>query len=279
MAVPAQWIGASAADLRALAARSLPSPLVLKPSRSVVQAAGGVRKLRVCHVADAAGLRRAADEFPAEAYPVLVQQRIVGPGIGIFLLLWNGQLRAQFAHRRIREKPPSGGVSVYSESVAADPELVAQSRRLLDAFSWNGVAMVEYKRDAASGIPYLMEINGRFWGSLQLAVDAGVDFPSLLLDCSSGAPATPPPPYRMGQRLRWFWGDVDHLLSRLRRSSADLSLPPDAPGRMGAVRDFLTAWRPGQRCDSWRLGDPAPFWRESAAWYAALRDREIGARA
>ena len=37
--------------------------------------------------------------------------------------------------------------------------------------------MVEFKHDERDGVPKLMEINGRFWGSLQLAIDAGVDFP------------------------------------------------------------------------------------------------------
>ena len=69
-------------------------------------------------------------------------------------------------------------MSVYRESVAADPDLVRRSRALLDAFGWCGVAMVEYKLDERTGTPYLMEVNGRFWGSLQLAIDAGVDFPS-----------------------------------------------------------------------------------------------------
>ncbi|HEX5632505.1 MAG TPA: ATP-grasp domain-containing protein, partial [Gemmatimonadales bacterium] len=203
---------------------------------------------------------------PGEAYPLLLQQRIVGPGTGIFLLVWDGETRAVFAHRRLREKPPSGGVSVLSESVAAEPDLVAQSRRLLDAFGWRGVAMVEYKRDAATGVPYLMEINGRFWGSLQLAVDAGVDFPSLLVDCAQGAPPAAPPAFRVGRRLRWCWGDVDHLLTRLRHDDATLSLPPGSPGRGRAVLDFLAAWRPGQRVETFRLDDPRPFVRESLNW-------------
>ncbi len=60
--------------------------------------------------------------YSAAAFPLLLQERVVGPGVGIFLLLWDGVLRATFAHRRLREKPPSGGVSVYRESIAADPD-------------------------------------------------------------------------------------------------------------------------------------------------------------
>ena len=83
---------------------------------------------------------------------------------------------AFFAHKRLRERPPWGGVSVLSESAEPDPRLKALARQLLDDACWHGVAMVEFKV-APDGTPYLMEINTRFWGSLQLAIDAGVDFP------------------------------------------------------------------------------------------------------
>jgi predicted ATP-grasp superfamily ATP-dependent carboligase len=243
--------------------------VVLKPARSVVAAPGALLKLRVLHAAGPAELREAARRLPPEAYPVLVQQRIVGPGTGVFLLRWDGLPRARFAHRRLREKPPSGGVSVLSESVSLDgePDLPERSLALLAAFDWQGVAMVEYKRDARTGVPYLMEINGRFWGSLQLAVDAGVDFPALLLDCVAGRAPAAAPAWAAGRRLRWFWGDVDHLLARLRHDARALSLPPRAGGRARALLDFLAGtWRPGQRGETLRLADPRPFLREGAQW-------------
>jgi len=238
-------------------------PLVLKPARSV---AGG-RKLSVRHAADAAELEVVRRSLAPEVYPLLVQRRIIGPGVGIFLLVWEGETRAVFSHRRIREKPPAGGVSVYRESIAAEPSLVAASRALLDRFDWQGVAMIEYKLDQATGTPYLMEINGRFWGSLQLAVDAGVDFPALLLALAGGGRPAPVTGYRTGVRSRWWWGDVDHLLARLLHSDRELALPPDAPGRGRAVLDFLALWRPGDRSEVFRWSDPRPAWRETLNWF------------
>lgn len=258
VACPESWADADVA--------SLPFPVVLKPSRSVADRDGRQVKLTVRHAANAAELDAARRDLPAAAYPLLVQQRIVGPGVGIFLLIWDGEVVATFAHRRLREKPPAGGVSVYRESIAADPTLVARSRALLERFGWRGVAMVEYKVDAATGTPYLMEVNGRFWGSLQLAVDAGVDFPVLLLRAAAGDHPAPVSEYRAGIRSRWEWGDVDHLLARLRRSAPDLSLPPDAPGRWRAVASVLRPWRPGDRGEILRLRDPWPFLRETVDW-------------
>ncbi len=242
-------------------------PVVAKPARSVADAPDGRQKLRVHHAATPAELQRVIDALPAAAFPLLLQERVVGPGVGIFLLVWDGVVRATFAHRRLREKPPSGGVSVYRESIAADPALVERSRQLLDHFGWQGVAMVEYKVDERTGIPMLMEINGRFWGSLQLAVDAGVDFPRLLLECAEGRTPAHPPPYQVGTRLRWGWGDVDQLLSRLRHSDAELGLPAGSPGRLMALAEFMNVFRAGDRFEVLRLDDPAPFLHESLHWF------------
>lgn len=241
-------------------------PVVLKPARSVVAGDKGRFKTGVVYARDPMELQSRLLQFPAEAYPVLLQQRIVGPGLGIFLLVWNGQIMAQFAHRRLREKPPSGGVSVYRESVAADPVLLERSKALLDRFQWQGVAMVEYKQDAATGEAYLMEINGRFWGSLQLALDAGVDFPGLLVSLSLGEEPKPTADYRVGVRSRWWWGDVDHILTRLRHRDSALALPPGSPGRFRTAMNFLIPWRPRDRFEILRLHDPAPFARETVNW-------------
>jgi predicted ATP-grasp superfamily ATP-dependent carboligase len=244
-----------------------PFPLVIKPSRSVTTSAGDSRKHHsVVHAADRHALDDALAAIDASAYPLMLQQRIIGPGIGIFLLVWEGEMRALFAHRRLREKPPSGGVSVYRESVAADAALVERSRKLLASLNWQGVAMVEYKIDASTGTPYLMEINGRFWGSLQLAIDAGVDFPRLLLEVASGGGPATIPEWKVGVRSRWWWGEVDHLLALFRRSRADLALPPGHPGRWEALVDFLTP-RSANRNETLQFDDPMPFVIETMEWF------------
>ena len=263
IAVPAQTGLASASDP---AAAGLVFPVALKPARSVAERDGRRVKVGVRYAADPSALPPALAGFDPAAFPVLAQQRVNGPGIGVFLLRWNGEILAAFAHRRLREKPPSGGVSVYRESTALDPSLLEQSARLLEAFDWSGVAMIEYKLDARTGTPYLMEINGRFWGSLQLAIDAGVDFPVLLLDAALGRPRSPVLSWKLGVQSRWWWGDVDQLLSRLRHSAARLNLPPGEPGRLGALARFLLLWRPGDRNEIFRLDDPRPFLRETAQW-------------
>jgi predicted ATP-grasp superfamily ATP-dependent carboligase len=266
LAVPAQHTITEPGSVAGLDPTSLGFPVVLKPARSTADAGGRRVKLEVSYATDARGLRDRLTALPAQAFPVLLQQRILGPGLGIFELLWDGRLVAAFAHQRLREKPPSGGVSVYCQSVAAAPGLVERSRALLERFGWRGVAMVEYKVDAASGVPYVMEVNGRFWGSLALAIDAGVDFPRLLVELALGRSPSGPPTHRVGVRSRWWWGDVDHVWTRWRHSADELALPPGSPGRWRTLWNFL-AVSPRVRCPVLRLDDPKPFLRETLDWF------------
>lgn len=269
LAVPTQIVLGTPADAGNLGERELHFPMVVKPARSVAQKNGTQIKLGVIHCHDRSSLRSALDRLPSVAYPLLLQQRIVGPGVGVFLLLWDDELVAKFAHRRLREKPPAGGVSVYRESIAPDPVLVERSRRLLDRFGWSGVAMIEYKVDEKTGTPFIMEINGRFWGSLQLAIDAGVDFPKLLLARASGERVYGPSEYKLGIRSKWEWGEVDYALARLRRTDAELSLPPGSSGRLRAVLRLFLPWVPGDRFEVFRASDPAPFFRETLRYFRA----------
>jgi len=254
--VPETQIIATAADGdHALSAAVFPA--FIKPHRSVVSVGGVKRKLGVTLVAERAACRRALAALPAAAFPVLLQQPVSGVGEGFFALRWGGRTIATFAHRRLREKPPAGGVSVYRESIPLDEALVGPGVRLLDALDWQGVAMVESKREA-SGRQVIMEVNGRFWGSLQLAIDAGVDFPSLLVRCAAGETVPESHGYHVGVRSRWFWGDVDHLYLRLRDRAGG--------SRLKAVLDFLRV-RPGRdRSEVWRWRDPAPFVVETLQW-------------
>ena len=177
-------------------------------------------------------------------------------------------------HRRLREKPPSGGVSVYRESIPLDHNLVDKSFALLQALRWNGVAMVEFKVDARDGVPKLMEVNGRFWGSLQLAIDSGVDFPWLLYQLgTTGAVQHLTGPYEVGVRSRWWIGDLDHLLLRLRKPDSELSLPPGSPSKGETIASFLRVGDPKTKSEVFRLSDPLPGLHELAGYGAPLMRR------
>jgi predicted ATP-grasp superfamily ATP-dependent carboligase len=269
IAIPEQSVLKNKGDLRGLN-HYAQFPVVLKPTRSVAGTASQRIRTGVTYANDLEELSAALERIPASAYPVLLQKQIVGPGFAISVLVWDGELRAAFAHRRLREKPPSGGVSVLRESIPLDAQLLAQCSELLRAFGWNGVAMVEFKLDEKSGIPYLMEINGRLWGSLQLAIDAGVDFPWMLVQLASGESPPAVLAYEWGLRSRWEWGEVDHLLARLFRPTrylAHSSVDSDS----SSLRSFgrlLHGFGSPARAEVFRRDDPRPFLRETMDWFS-----------
>ncbi|TQV71757.1 ATP-dependent carboxylate-amine ligase [Exilibacterium tricleocarpae] len=194
----------------------------------------------------------------------MLQSFVPGTGAGIFALYDQGEPVAFFAHQRLREKPPQGGVSVLSASAAINPRLQEMARKLLSAVNWHGVAMIEF-RMTPDGHPYLMEVNTRFWGSLQLAIDAGVDFPKLLWQITAQRPVDPVGEYRVGRRLRWLLGDIDSLYLALR--SRDFTRWEKLARLIGFFipRPFIT------RHEVNRLGDLRPAWAEVKAYVRALR--------
>ncbi|HXJ32259.1 MAG TPA: ATP-grasp domain-containing protein [Gemmatimonadales bacterium] len=246
-------------------------PVFVKPHASLVprETGTGHKKIGVALAPDLDALHATLAALPLEAFPVIVQRRVHGVGEGLFLLRWNGNILAAFMHRRLREKPPSGGVSVLRESIALDPVLLGAGTRLLELLDWQGVAMIECKRDVTTGRHVLMEINGRLWGSLQLAIDAGVDFPRLMVEAAGGCPVAPVTGYRVGVKSRWFWGDVDHLYQRLRHSRRALQLDGHTGGRLAALWGFFRH-AAQEREEIWRRRDPVPFLVETLSWFRLL---------
>jgi predicted ATP-grasp superfamily ATP-dependent carboligase len=247
----------------ALPELDLTFPVVVKPRRSRVRTATGWMSTEVSFADGRETLLRDLSSRPRYEFPGLLQERIQGPGIGIFALYHEGRAVSFFSHRRLRERPPWGGVSVLSESVPVSPAARAHATTLLDDLGWHGVAMVEFKQDERDGELKLMEINGRFWGSLQLAIDAGVDFPALLVGGVRDGRFAPQSPYRVGVRSRWFWGDVDSLLVTLSGRHAPGTT---APSRLRAILEFMKPGGRGLRYENPKLRDIRPWLFESFSW-------------
>ncbi|WP_202594535.1 ATP-grasp domain-containing protein [Reinekea blandensis] len=243
------------ANAAALDPRQLTYPCVLKPAQSKIFTGSGWVATTVRLLKDETDLNQAlsGDDYLAE-HPFMIQAFIPGHGAGVFCLYDKGAAVQFFAHERLREKPPEGGVSVLSQSAPLTPQLVEYSRQLLDQVHWHGVAMVEF-RIAPDGQAYLMEVNTRFWGSLQLAIDSGVDFPAQLAKRHLGLPTEPVTDYKVGQRLRWLLGDLDSLYIFLKR-------PHPLSAKFKRVLQFLTPRFRGQKHEVNRLHDFKPFIEE-----------------
>jgi predicted ATP-grasp superfamily ATP-dependent carboligase len=253
------------------AVQAMRFPVVLKPRTSQESLAhGGTRATgRPRYARDVAQMQRALSEMRQNCSSVLLQEFVEGTGTGYFTLMNRGQLRAEFAHRRIRDVHPTGSGSALRESVPLDPRIRDFSLAMLRALNWHGVAMIEF-RVRKDGIPVFMEVNGRFWHSLPLACSAGVDFPALLAHMAEFGDVEPPSTYKTGVRCRWLVGDFRHLVEVWRgRPQGYLGVFPD---RWSTLLEELTP-RPGTFHDNFMWHDPLP---ELGDWIRFVR--QVGER-
>lgn len=185
----------------------------------------------------------------------LLQSFVPGQGKGVFALCDRGKVVAWFAHERLRDTKPTGSSSSLRRSIALDERLVEPARKLLSDFAWHGPAMVEF-RDTGTLSPSLMEVNGRFWGSLQLAIDSGVDFPALWVSILKGEAVDPVTDFKVGQTLRWFSGDLKRLFFIMRGAPA--GYVGEFPSVSQGLREVFGRQPAGTRLEVLRANDPLP---------------------
>lgn len=243
--------------------RALRFPVILK-SDNHLQPDGIYAKGRAMRAETPEAAEPLLESLLALPTRVIVQEWVPGRGVGAFFLRHAGRVRLRFAHRRLHEIPAAGGWSSLRES-STDLRVLEYGEKLLAAVNFEGVAMVEF-RQAADGVPKLLEINGRLWGSLALALHAGVDFPKAWLDCAtSGTPGVEQPRYPAGLVCRNHPGEVRRLRSLLQAESA---IWPRARAWLGFAARGLD---PRVRHDHWWWSDPGPGW--AALRYAAREYR------
>ncbi len=188
--------------------KELGSSLVLKPDFGE-----GGRGLFYCD--DCAELETALRNIPRNCN-YLAQQRIAkgGAGLGVSILMdEKQQVLASFCHKRIREYPLAGGPSTCREAIH-HPQAEQDAISVLRQVQFQGVGMVEFKIDPISGKAIFLEINPRFWGSLPLAIKAGVDFPTLLWKWARGF-TVDQPEVKLGTRVRNLLpGDLLYLIAK-----------------------------------------------------------------
>lgn len=145
--------------------------------------------------------------------PPMIQEFIKGVGCGFFGIYDREKCQEFFMHRRLRELPINGGASTCAESIY-NQTLKEYGLRILNALNWHGVAMVEFKYDIERQDFYLMEINAKFWGSLDLAIAAGVDFPFAAVKIALGDNSTNFKPYKLGLKFIWILPDLQRSIKK-----------------------------------------------------------------
>jgi predicted ATP-grasp superfamily ATP-dependent carboligase len=237
--VPGTWVVGRAEDLPEI---PFPAIVKLRDDEGTELEPG----LRYAVATDRASLEAAWRRLDRLSPRPLVQERIKGPGFGVGVVADRGRVIAAAAHRRLRENPVGGGPSAAAMSVE-DPRLLGYARALIAELDWTGAAMVEFKK----GDDYrLMEVNPRLWGTLPLAVRAGVNAPLLACRLAAGLPVEPAEA-RAGVKLRFLGLEIAALPGAAREGRWDVWRGVLADLLDPTVSDGILDWGDAEASIAW----------------------------
>jgi Predicted ATP-grasp enzyme len=223
-------------------------PLIIKPFKG--EGAVGIKI-----IADPKELRSCYHETKMTYGSTLIQEFINGRKYSaVFLLNKNSEVRRFFVHRTIREFPINGGPACFLESVKYDP-IYEYGLKLLTRIHFSGMVEMEFIVDDKDGKPKIIDVNPRFYGSLQCAIASGVDFPYAVFNMAMKGDIETDLYYREGVTCRhWLFQDTRHLISVLRGEKS----PKYTLGKMATILNYLNFFRD----DSFfvlSVSDPLPF--------------------
>lgn len=275
--VPESWQPVAGENF-AQYAETLTYPVVAKwadpPAMTGILEQHGLPLIKAEHLATPGALLTLLDRYAALREWPLVQPFCPGFGLGQMLHMVDGKASLVFQHKRIHEWPPQGGVSTACEALppGRHAHQMERSEALLAAIGWAGPAMVEYRHDPATGKYWLMEVNGRFWGSQPLALHCGAEFAweqyrrAILGESASITP-------RLEQRrARFMVPETRRLLAILFGSK---SIPNFRRTRMADLIGYIVGFfDPRMRYFVFTPDDPRPFFQDLGAITHRLLRRE-----
>ncbi|MEM3393869.1 MAG: ATP-grasp domain-containing protein, partial [Candidatus Methanomethylicia archaeon] len=156
----------------------------------------------------------------------VIQEYIRGPGRGYFALCNKGDIVASFQHQRIRDYPYKGGISSCAKSIY-NKELEKLGEKIVKKLNWHGVIMIEFRYDLKDKKHKLLEINPKFWGSLDLAISSGISFPTLASKLAMGYYVDKINKYKVGKKFQWLLPE-------------DTITIKTAKNKIKAIKDYLS---------------------------------------
>jgi predicted ATP-grasp superfamily ATP-dependent carboligase len=228
-------------------------PFVLKPTVSWTEEME--EHLFPVDVIDQAEAIEVTEQILKAGSGVLAQQWLPGRREGVTLFIAGDQVAASCGHIAHRTAPPLGGASVVRESIQPY-DILDASVLLVKAMGLQGTCEVEFRRDAANR-PLLMEVNARLAGTIENAVQAGIDFPLMVWRWAIGLEIEPVTSYRCGVRTRWLHGDLRWIRQNWHRAGR-----PDGMSHAGSIYTFFAEFAKTYHYDYFDRNDLMPFFAE-----------------
>lgn len=221
-------------------------PAVVKSRLHWVAGSGGVTNERhmlmaLCPDARAAGEHVRTMESAGGS--ALLQEPVRGEQIALSVVVGEGG-RTLAASQQRTLLSSLARTSTRAETVPLETDLLEQVGLLLRQLGWFGLANLQFLRPPG-GRPHLIDLNGRFYGSLALAVAAGADLPAVWARAALGQDSGPVAYGRPGVRFHALHADL--VRARAQR-------------RSGLLHDLMDTARfaPGAVHCTWSAADPRP---------------------
>jgi predicted ATP-grasp superfamily ATP-dependent carboligase len=159
------------------------------------------------------------DGFINDSSHPLIQEFIPGELHDALVFCVDGEVKAGLTQKRIVTRPTTGGIGVVNITTD-DNRLIEYAKKLTRHTSWNGVLMLDFKIDSRDGLPRLLEVNPRFWGTTWLSICAGLNFPHYLVSAALSKPIDYPEKYKVGLTCRWIMDEFAGIFDSPRNFSA-----------------------------------------------------------
>lgn len=241
-------------ELRAIA-EQVTYPVLIKPA--VMHAFYARTKRKVYLARDAHELIAIYNDLTdlPDQGAIMVQEIIPGPPENIYSYCsacHNGTPLVAYVNRHLRQIPMDfGKVATLVES-AEHPTVAALAVRLLAALAFTGPSEIEFKVDARTGEPKLLDMNPRLWKQHALGLSLGINLPLVAFQTALGSPP-PPRDAQAPAGIRWIEGPTD----------AYVAAGEMLRGRLTPLR-YIQTLRRIRVASAFAIDDPLPAIAEAA---------------
>jgi biotin carboxylase len=234
-------------------------PVVIKPAAAISETEGRLHRGPIFFCREREDLQSAARRCDFDGH-MIVQPLLNGTGEGIFGIHGPGGVTNWSAHRRIRMMNPLGSGSSACRSLAVTDQPIRPAARMLDEVNWPGMFMIELLRDSSDQL-WFMELNGRSWGSMALAIRQGLHYPAwAVMQALDPSCAPPETPAMSPVVCRHLGREIVHVLSVLKGKKEHKLIPGHS--RMRTVREVCRYSRDDEWYN-WRKGSSLLFWEDT----------------
>ena len=240
----------------------LDAPAIVKPRLHSVLRPGAPGRLETVLARSPEEARRAVAKIREAGVEAILQEVIQGDLMSFQAVVdRDGRMLAPVQQRSPRTWPPDSGSAARSHTVAIDPVLAARVEAFFQRLGWFGLAQLQFIAPHDGGEPRLIDLNGRYYSSLALAVASGPNLPGIWARLATGRPVGPIPPSEPGHSYQWF--------------SRDLRASWRAEGLRGAAGTMRIS--AASVHSVWRHDDPWPSFQHYSNQLAASGGRRLQA--